>query len=38
MHEVITSIEIEAPPHGVWTTLMDYRACDSTARPGIRSM
>jgi hypothetical protein len=26
MHEIITSIEIEAPPHRVWTTLIDFPA------------
>ena len=46
MHEIVTSIEIEAPPHRVWTTLTDFsahpewnpfiRGVDGSARAGDR--
>jgi hypothetical protein len=37
MHEIITFIEIEAPPHRVWTTLTDFSAHPEW-NPFIRSL
>jgi hypothetical protein len=37
MHEVITFVEIEAPPHRVWTTLTDFSAHPEW-NPFIRSL